>query len=228
MKSSIIQRIIIAINIFILPISFTICIFVGEVEVFDVAGMIRYIWIMLLFIPIPLFSFLLGLYLRKNKRLEFRTMIFVSIICLILLSIIGSYRFIFSDIIYYDDSNIEIIEQKLSIDLPSNLEITNEKYDDYVLIHAQIKDIEEKKLFENRLLCNEYWYDYINSTIKGELPSSQHTLQHCDYYLIFNETTNSFTYDSFVEGQYDLIIIGYDINKSRFIIISDYVINIVK
>ena len=149
----------------------------------------------------------------------------MSIICLALLTLFGSFRFIFHDIITYNNDNIIAIEEKTNLDLPNSLNVATEDNGDYLLTYAQITDRSEKIAFENNLLTNEYWNNTLSSTIKGTLPLNiQAEIQTFDFYITYNVTVSSFENDSFANGEYELIFIGYDIEKSRFIIINDYII----
>jgi hypothetical protein len=207
-----------------LPLAFSIGAIVGQVDIFSTLGLIKYIWIMLLFIPIPLCTFIFDLYLKKEK-IKYKSNIIMSIICLALLTLFGSFRFIFHDIITYNNENIIAIEEKTNLDLPNSLNVATEDNGDYLLTYAQITDRSEKIAFENNLLTNEYWNNSLSSTIKGTLPLNiQAEIQTFDYYITYNVTVSSFENDSFANGEYELIFIGYDIEKSRFIIINDYII----
>ena len=48
--------------------SFQIVCLLGEVDIFQTSGMIRYTWVMLFFIPIGILSILIGIKLKKNKQ----------------------------------------------------------------------------------------------------------------------------------------------------------------
>lgn len=50
-----------------LPVSFSVSAILGETEIFSVLGIIRYSWVMLLFIPIGICSFIWGLYLKRKN-----------------------------------------------------------------------------------------------------------------------------------------------------------------
>ena len=49
-------------------LSFSLSGEIGEVEIFGIGGLIRYSWVMLLFIPIAVLSFLIGLKLKSNNQ----------------------------------------------------------------------------------------------------------------------------------------------------------------
>ena len=95
-------------------VSFSIASMIGEANIFGVAGIIRYSWVMLLFIPIGILSILIGFKL-KNSTQKYKKNFIVSFICLPLLIIFGSYRFIFNSVVSYDVNEVSIIEEKIHL-----------------------------------------------------------------------------------------------------------------
>lgn len=49
-------------------LSFALVCKIGEADIFSIAGMVRYSWVMLLFIPIGILSILIGFKLKANKQ----------------------------------------------------------------------------------------------------------------------------------------------------------------
>ena len=49
-------------------LSFSLVSMIGESNIFGVAGIIRYSWVMLLFIPIGILSILIGFKLKNSKQ----------------------------------------------------------------------------------------------------------------------------------------------------------------
>lgn len=208
-------------------VSFALASTIGEVNIFGVVGTVRYSWIMLLFIPIGILSILIGVKLKQNKE-KFKRNFIIAFICLPLLVIFGSYRFIFKDIISYSNDSILFVEEKININLPDKLKVVSQNNTSYVLTYAKIDDINEKKIFELEILNDLKWIDTLSSSLKGSLPLNiQVEVELYEYYLVFNETLNSFEKESFMDGKCKIVFIGYDIEESRFIIIDNYEINII-
>lgn len=88
----------------------TVCL-LGEVDIFQTPGMIRYTWVMLLFIPIGILSILIGIKLKKNKQ-NYKKNFIAAFICIPLLLIFGSYRLIFKNVVSYDVNKVSTIEKK--------------------------------------------------------------------------------------------------------------------
>lgn len=78
-------------------VSFSLASIIGEADIFGVAGIVRYSWVMWFFIPIGILSIIVAGKLKQAK-LKYKKNYVVAFICLPLLILFGSYRFIFSDI----------------------------------------------------------------------------------------------------------------------------------
>ena len=228
MKTKVISNLIFWCSIISLPISFSLCGIIGEPEIFGVGGIVRYSWIMLLFTPITLTSLILGFYLKKQK-LKYKKNIYVSIICLPLLLIFGSYRFIFNSIISYDDSQIIEVEDKIEFDLPNELKLVTINYEDEcVITYAKITNENAKKDFEENVSKSNLWTNSLSTKMSGILPYYiQIETTNFDYFLFFNETSESYSQTSFFEGEYKLVFVAYDLENGKLIVLNNYIMNIV-
>ena len=206
-------------------ISFLLASMIGEHEIFGVAGIVRYSWIMLLFIPIGILSILIGLKLKKNKQ-EYKKNFIISFICLPLLIIFGSYRFIFNGVVSYDVSKISIIENKTNFEIPDEIKVATIELDLYNISYVKIIDNDSKELFEEKIKNNEMWKDKIKSDIKRLLPLNiQYKSKVFDYFLFYNISSGE--YNIFPQsGENKCIFIAYDCDLQRLIIIDDYIINV--
>ena len=61
-------RILLIICIVLFPVTLWFCMFLGEMEIFGTAGMMRYMWITFLVLPIYLIAILYGVKLWKQKK----------------------------------------------------------------------------------------------------------------------------------------------------------------
>ena len=92
-------------------LSFSLASMIGEANIFGVAGIIRYSWVMLLFIPIGILSILIGFKL-KNSTQKYKKNFIVSFICLPLLIIFGSYRVIFNSAVHMMLMRYQLLKKK--------------------------------------------------------------------------------------------------------------------
>ena len=218
-KNKIISRILFWATIISPIISFSLACLIGEVHIFGVAGIIRYSWIMWLFIPIGLLSIWFGIKLKKNNS-KYMKNIIVAITCIILILIFGSYRFIFNNL-SYDDSKVKTIENEIKLDLPDKVKIATNKFD-YNVSYLKIIDEESRKIFEYDIETNVLWQKQLSSNIKSLLPFDiQYEIEKFDCFIFYNCTNDE--YNQYPQhGEYECIFIAYDYEFQRLIILDDF------
>jgi len=205
-------------------VSFSLASIIGEADIFGVAGIVRYSWVMWFFVPIGILSLLIGVKLKKAK-LKYKKNYIIAFICLPLLILFGSYRFIFSDI-SYDINRVVIIEQTTNLELPNRVKIVTEKIDSYYVSYLKIVNGEEKRNFESEIETNLLWEKELSSKIKSLLPFDiQYELTNFDYFVFYNSTTNEYN-EYPTDGQYDCVFVAYDHENKRLIILDNYKINL--
>ena len=206
-------------------VSFSLASMIGEADIFGVAGIVRYSWVMLLFIPIGILSIFIGFKL-KNSTQKYKKNFIVSFICLPLLIIFGSYRFVFNSAVSYDVNEVSIIEEKINFEIPDDIKVATNKLDLYNISYIKIISNESKDVFEQEIGNNQLWQKEIKPEIKSLLPLDiQYESEVFEYFLFFNITSNAYNISP-LSGQYECIFIAYDCDLQRLIILSDYKINI--
>ncbi|MBR4419507.1 MAG: hypothetical protein IKT32_01370 [Clostridia bacterium] len=206
-------------------VSFSLASMIGEANIFGVAGIIRYSWMMLLFIPIGILSILIGFKL-KNSTQKYKKNFIVSFICLPLLIIFGSYRFIFNSVVSYDVNEVSIIEEKINFEIPDGIKVATNKLDLYNISYLKIINSESKYMFEQEVGNNQLWQKELKPEIKSLLPLDiQYESEIFEYFVFFNITSNEYNIPP-LSGQYECIFIAYDCDLQRLIILNDYKINI--
>ena len=206
-------------------VSFSIASMIGEANIFGVAGIIRYSWVMLLFIPIGILSIVIGFKL-KNGTQKYKKNFIVSFICLPLLIIFGSYRFIFNSVVSYDVNEVSIIEEKINFEIPDDIKVATNKLDLYDISYLKILNSESKDMFEQEIENNQLWQKELQPEIKSLLPLNiQYESEIFEYFVFFNITSNEYNIPP-LRGQYECIFIAYDCDLQRLIILNDYKIDI--
>ena len=206
-------------------VSFSIASIIGEANIFGVAGIIRYSWVMLLFIPIGILSIVIGFKL-KNSTQKYKKNFIVSFICLPLLIIFGSYRFIFNSVVSYDVNEVSIIEEKINFEIPRDIKVATNKLDLYDISYLKILNSESKDMFEQEVENNQLWQKELQPEIKSLLPLNiQYESEIFEYFVFFNITSNEYNIPP-LSGQYECIFIAYDCDLQRLIILNDYKIDI--
>jgi hypothetical protein len=207
-----------------LPISFSLCAIVGEVEIFQTLGLVRYIWIMLLFAPIPIGVFAFGIFLKK-KKLGYKVNMILPSIVLAFLLVIGSYGFFFSDLVCYSDTYLKQAEQVMDYSLPEDLKVATLTEERYTLTYAKICNQEAREQFESGTLKEVPWKASLPTVIRGSLPMElQLEFMQCDYFLVYNVTANRFDAGPLYDRQWSFILVGYDTATAGFVIVSDYTV----
>lgn len=206
-------------------VSFILSSRIGEVEIFGMAGMLKYTWVMWLFIPICVLSILIGIQLKKNNQ-GYKKNLIVGCICLVPLVLFGSYRFIFSSDVSYDVNRMTMIEEKTKINLPNQVKIGTIKMDTYYLSYAKITNAESKIAFEQEMKDSSLWQSELSSKIKTLLPINvQVESSSFDSFVFYNVTKkeyNNYPYD----GTYECVFIAYDYQMQRLMILDNYTINL--
>ena len=206
-------------------VSFSIASIIGEANIFGVAGIIRYSWVMLLFIPIGILSIVIGFKL-KNSTQKYKKNFIVSFICLPLLIIFGSYRFIFNSVVSYDVNEVSIIEEKINFEIPRDIKVATNKLDLYDISYLKILNSESKDMFEQEVENNQLWQKELQPEIKSLLPLNiQYESEIFEYFVFFNITSNEYNISP-LSGENECIFIAYDCDLQRLIILNDYKIDI--
>lgn len=206
-------------------VAFTLASTIGEPEIFDIAGMVRYSWVMWFFIPIAVLSILIGVKLKKLGE-SYKKNFIIAFICIPLIIIFGSYRFIFSDVVSYDVGKVAIVEDIIGLDLPNEIKIATMPFDSYTESYAKIIDEEAREKFEQELSTNELWQKELSTAINGLLPPSyQYETPTFDAFVFYNITRDE--YNVFPPaGEYECIFIAYDYEAQRLFILDNYAITV--
>lgn len=192
----------------------------GDVNTFSSAGLLKYTWVMWLFIPIPIITFVLALFLKKNNQ-KYVLKIVVSIIVAFLLLVFGSYRFLFDSVLSYDPRLVDVIEEKTGLDLPESIEVGAMDNGDVLDIRVKITDDKERQEFERRISNEQIWSSGLNGGVGYLLPPYYQMLSKngsYEYVLFYNVTENKFNeYPTNENCEY--IFVLYDTNDSVMVII---------
>ena len=175
---------------------------------------------MWLFIPIGILSLVIGVNFRKSNPMYIKNII-ISFVCLPLLLLFGSYRFIFNNNVSYDVEDVYAVETKAEIDIPEKIKVATNIFDSYSLSYVKIINKEEAASFKYEILANQLWEDQLNTEIKKLLPQDiQYQLLSFDYYLFYNLTTDSYNTPP-LYGDFECVFIAYDYESQILIVINN-------
>ncbi len=205
-------------------IGFCIATDIGELEIFGSVGLVRYSFFFYLGLPFAILSIVIGIIL-KNKRQKYKKNFIVAFICIPITLLFGSYRFIFNNI-SYDSNQMYMIEEKTQLNLPNNVKIATEPYDEYNISHVKILDLDEEKEFQHSIESSEYWCKQLNVNLNNLLSwTIQYDILSSDFYMFYNLTTNEYNVIP-EKGEYKCVLISYTVDYHKLIIIDDLLINI--
>ncbi len=205
-------------------VSFALATSFGEAEIFGVAGIVNYSWVMWLFIPLSALSIFVGIKLRSKEQ-KYKKNFIIAFICLPILVLFGSYKFIFNSF-SYNTNKITIVEREIKLELPEQVKIATQKFDIYNISYAKIIDNQAIEDFENEIRNNNLWKTELGSKIKSLLPIYvQYELDTFDYFVFYNVTIDEYnTYPN--DGEYKIIFIAYDKDLQKLLVLDDLRINL--
>lgn len=204
------------------PISFAISCIVGEADIFDIYGIIYYMWISLLFIPIGILSLIIGFMLKK-RNMSYRKNFIAAFICIPLLLLMGIYGIIARSYISVNMREVQITEEKINVSFPENMKVFTDYGVQCTITRTKILDESEKKDFEYYIMSNDKWTQSLKTTIKNSTPEMiQLDLQFYDFYLFYNTTLDEYNVYPTQKGEYNCILVAYNSERSHIIIVKDY------
>ena len=210
--------------------AFMVCCAVGEVDFFDILGAVRYSWVMWLFIPIGVCSILIAVIL-KSKNLGYKKNIISGCISITLLFLFGSYFLLFAHVVTYDEKPIIAVEEKASISLPDDIKIaSNAKGENkFSITYAKLLNESEKASFEAEISVNSKWSDTLDNRFRGEAPDIiSYEAYTFDYFVFYNATLGEYNTFPKAAGSYECVLIAYDKEVGRILIIDEFILTTTK
>lgn len=199
-------------------VSFYLASEIGEADIFGVGGIVRYSWIMLLFIPIGILSILIGVKLKKANQ-KYMKNIVIACICLPLLLIFGSYAFLFTNV-SYDVNKIHVVETKTNLELPHEIKIATVDLEIYNISYAKILDEKDQETFERELQSSQLWQKQLKPEIKQLLPKDiQYIAETYDTFVFYNTDSKQYN-NSFAKGE--CVFIAYNYEFQKLMILDNY------
>lgn len=197
------------------------------------SAMTENMWRFFLVLPIPLASLILGI-IYKRKGFKTTKNIVAGIIFTLLLSIYGSFTFIFSGMYSHDYSYVNRIETEIGLDLPDSGIVTTQRWSSGVEQETQTDIVEylfksditftneaEIQKFNTEIGESSLWLASVSTPLMGEIPAMFSYLTLSDQYdcfMIYNADLD--TYNSIPEksGTYRFAYIAYDSQNAKMVI----------
>ena len=208
----------------VLTIVTLVCALISAVAVnINSVGVVRYWWYLYVFLPIPLFSYGLGLYMKRKHNFG-RGNIIVGLVAIILvISVYFSFNNIAKDTTYPDkNENIASIESYIGFFLPEPESYDNFKdsvngidYEDT----AMKFDAEAGDYIEDIIKIEDNW-SAVLSDDTYELVSEVGTLEHWDMMTVYNITTDQYNKVPAESGVYSMAAMYYDMDANGLYVIE--------
>ena len=161
--------------------------------------MTEYLWIMFLFVPIPIVSLILGI--KHNSK----STVIIAIIGVVGLVIYGSMYFINGNKVSHDYSYVQKIEEITKIDLPEGY-VSIENTEEYTLAMLKVNEDESSK-FLNSIKTSYIWNSNQSFIPVNALDTYSISMTtDYDYFAVYNQTTDKYnTFNGYI------VYLAYDV-----------------
>ena len=181
----------------------------------------EYMWILLLFLPLPLASLILGIVFLTKKYRCLKNVIGGAVMC-VLLAIFGSFTFLFADYNLHDYEYVHVLEKTISIDLPDSGYISRAKNPDSTTQSLAMIKFDDKNEFCDTLLTDGRFRIDMNF-----IPPNFIALQHAirvsdyDYFLLYDVTGDQFnTIPESQTVEHRFIFLAYHIDNNILFVLD--------
>lgn len=205
-------------------IAFSLAALIGEADMFTVLGIVRYSWIMFLFLPFGILSFFYSMHLKKNNK-KYKKNLIIAMICVPILVLFGSYRFIFSNVISFDNAYLNKFETQLNISFPKSIKTATRITDSCHITYAHIESKNEQTSFYSMILDNSQWSNYLEEQEKNKLPQIiLYEISNFGYYFFYDVTNSKYDVNLNIDSTTEIMFIAYDKVHSRLIFVDNFYI----
>jgi hypothetical protein len=187
----------------------------------------QYMWVLYLFIPIPLASVIFG-YVMKKKGYFYKKNVITGFIMIGVLILYGSFTFIFGNAVDHSDAQLLRVEETVGIDLPEPLRINVYDYtagdvlDEYTgeikLTSELLYSVADLESFETVFESDERWISEVPSALVGVCSEMYNS--YYDYIIIYNVTTGEFNTLPEETGNYQFINILYSAEGNLMMLVE--------
>ena len=155
-----IAPIILILSVVSFPIAFSLMDRLSEPEIFDLVGTVRYSYILYFFIPVPMVSIILALYLRVKKEPYLLNLI-LGLVVLPPMLLFGSFQFFMGE--DYSDAAVISVAETVDFSLPQDLKTATSYLYGCGVTQAKIESEEEKASFLASVQESELWAETLKS-----------------------------------------------------------------
>ena len=193
----------------------------GEVEIFEVGGVLRYSFVMWFGIPVALLSLWIGILLKREKE-KYKKNIVVALVCIPLLLIFGSFRFIFNTVTF-DAKQLNESKEIIGFEVPEKSKSVTIPLDDYEYTIVKFSD-EGVERIEKSINTSEHWSTSLSTELRGELllPVLMQA-QSYDKFLFYDYQKG--IYNEIPDTKTKCALFAYDTELQRMLLVCGYLTN---
>lgn len=182
-------------------------------------------WVFYLFLPIPILSIILGI---KYKKVGYKCTknIVAGFIIGFLLTVYGSFPFIFENSYIEDYSLVNEVEEKINFELPDNGEIKTINWDESAMgaikiistSYIEFSDNDEIEKFVSDIKNSDKWLNKNNTNTYFEMLKPDTVMTGFDgesYDLIYIEDLNTYNTLPTESGIYKVYCLTYDVDNNQ-------------
>ncbi len=198
-----------------------ICIILFNIPGYPLA-MMEYIWMFLLFIPVPIYCIVIGVKYKKQGYKCLKNIV-VGLIITIIFLIYGFGSFALKDQISHDPYNFHQVEKVVGMNFPDEGKISVAiRYEENVKKVVMVKFKNSVKDEVLQIVQNGPWRDHQDISNEYINPNYLSLTKNYDYFCLYNVSNKSF----YSYGQRDnMIYLAYD-ELTNTLFIVDYYVNI--
>lgn len=216
----------IVLSVLVVPLSFSLAGEIGEQQIYGLAGMMRYMWIMWLMTPIGIGSIILGFKLKK-RGCSYKGNVIVGVISIAFLILIGSYSFTSGSL--YDDEALLIITNHSGVEFPENTKAAQTDYVDFKVCVATIAPSDQMQ-FETYLRNSNESTNTLDPVVKNLMPDMvKHYLGEngspYELFIFRNLTTGEYNTTPTQFQETPCVFLAYDCDTGRILAVSDYIVD---
>lgn len=192
----------------------------GKPYLFGSAGVVRVFWVALCFLPLPIATVVIGVFLR-NDRQRFGTLLTCGVVAALLLLIMGSWPLRLG-MDTFTRTNLTLVEERTGLTFPANTQVACNGANDYLEINAFVPESDRSE-YATDVATDSRWVNELPEDVQKSMPNMFFILQQqYTHFSCYNETTRQF--NSACSAGDMCIFLAYNINSGTLCIVYDYTV----
>lgn len=197
-----------------------IALLAGKPYLFGSAGVMRYLWVELCFLPLPIVTVVIGIFLRNDKH-RFGVLLTCGVIAALLLLVMGTWGFRL-DKDTFTRTNLTMVENKTGLTFPANTQVACNGTDSYREINAFVPQSDQAS-FAMDVGTDPRWVTQLPENTQKAMPNLLYLLQQqYTHFSCYNQTTRQFNGECAVGDE--CVFLCYNVNSGTLYVVYDYTV----